>query len=201
MVTVGTNLVSTSICMSITGRYLFRQLEIIFECVIEQITRPIVGGFPRSYSKIDRRFHEIGTTTLTTQCGQHFAWNRQYHYNVIKWKYFPRSWPFVREIHRSPVDSPHRGQWHWALMSSLICAWINGWANNWDTGDLRRNRAHYDVIVWLSTFNAMTSADIMMTKSHRVNIREGIQNIDKQLFRRWCGDQCAGIILEMDVIM
>ena len=26
---------------------------------------------------------------------------------VIKWKRFPRYWPFVRGIHRSPVNSPH----------------------------------------------------------------------------------------------
>ena len=32
-------------------------------------------------------------------------------------------------------------------MFSSICAWPNGWANTRDTGDLRRNRAHYDVIV------------------------------------------------------
>ena len=30
------------------------------------------------------------------------------HDDVIKWKYFPRSWPFVRGIHRSPVNSPHQ---------------------------------------------------------------------------------------------
>ena len=29
----------------------------------------------------------------------------------------------------------------------LICAWINGWINNRETGDLRRHRVHYDVIV------------------------------------------------------
>ena len=27
------------------------------------------------------------------------------HDDVIKWKHFPRYWPFVREIHRSPVNS------------------------------------------------------------------------------------------------
>ena len=27
------------------------------------------------------------------------------------------------------------------------CAWINGWVNNSDAGDLRRHRAHYDVNV------------------------------------------------------
>ena len=67
--------------------------------------------------------------------------------DVIKWKHFPRYWPFVRGIHRSPVNSPHKGQWRGALMVSLICAWMNGWVNNREAGDLRRHRAHYDVIV------------------------------------------------------
>ena len=67
--------------------------------------------------------------------------------DVIKWKHFPRYWPFVRGIHRSPVISPHKGQWRGALVFSLICARINGWVNNGDVGDLRRPRAHCDVIV------------------------------------------------------
>ena len=33
------------------------------------------------------------------------------------------------------------------LMFSLICVWINDWVNNHEAGDLRRYRAHYDVIV------------------------------------------------------
>ena len=32
-----------------------------------------------------------------------------------------------------------------ALMFSMICAWINGWANNRGAGDLGRHGAHYDV--------------------------------------------------------
>ena len=67
------------------------------------------------------------------------------HDDVIKWKHFPRYWPFVRGIHRSPVNSPHKGQWREALMFSLICTWISGWENNRESGDLRRHRAHYDV--------------------------------------------------------
>ena len=59
--------------------------------------------------------------------------------DVIKWNYFPRYWPFVRRIHRSPVNSPHKGQWHGALMFSLICTRINGWVNNGEAGDLRRH--------------------------------------------------------------
>ena len=53
---------------------------------------------------------------------------------------FPRYWPFVRGIHRSPVNSPHKGQWRGALMFSLIWVWINGWVNNRVAGDLRRHR-------------------------------------------------------------
>ena len=40
-----------------------------------------------------------------------------------------------------------KGQWRGALMFSLIRACINGWVNNGEAGDLRRNRAHYDVSV------------------------------------------------------
>ena len=72
------------------------------------------------------------------------------HDDVIKWKHFPRYWPFVRGIHRSPVNSPHKCQWRGALMSSLICVWINMincWVNNREAGDLRRYRAHHEVIV------------------------------------------------------
>ena len=41
---------------------------------------------------------------------------RFFHDHVIKWKHFPRYWQFVRGIHRSPVNSPHKGQWCGALM-------------------------------------------------------------------------------------
>ena len=50
-------------------------------------------------------------------------------------------------IHRSPVNSLHKGQWRGALTFSLICAGINRWVNNREAGDLRRHRAHYDVIL------------------------------------------------------
>ena len=47
------------------------------------------------------------------------------HDDVIKWKHLPRYWPFVRGIHRSPVNSPHKGQWREALVFSLICSLNN----------------------------------------------------------------------------
>ena len=34
-----------------------------------------------------------------------------------------------------------------SLMFPLICAWINAWVNSREASDLRRHRAHYDVIV------------------------------------------------------
>ena len=66
-------------------------------------------------------------------------------HDIIKWKHFPLNWPFVWGIHRSPVNSPHKGQWRGALMFSLICVWINDWVNNREAGDLRHHRTHYDV--------------------------------------------------------
>ena len=67
------------------------------------------------------------------------------HYDVIAWKHF-RYWPFVRGMHRSPVNSPHKGQWRRALMF-LSAPWINGCANIHEAADYRRYRAHYNVIV------------------------------------------------------
>ena len=79
----------------------------------------------------------------------------QFHVDVIKWKNFPHYWPFVWVIHRSPVNSLHKGQWRGALMFSLICARINGWVNNGEAGDLRRHQAHYDAIVMHCPFSAL----------------------------------------------
>ena len=69
------------------------------------------------------------------------------HDDAIKWKHFPRNWLFVLGIHRSPVNSPHKGQWRGALIFFLIWVRINDSVNNHEAGDLRRYRAHHDVIV------------------------------------------------------
>ena len=69
------------------------------------------------------------------------------HDDLMKWKHLPCYLLFVRGIQGSSMDSPGKGQWRGALMFSLICPWTNSWGNNWDAGDLRRHRAHYDVIV------------------------------------------------------
>ena len=75
---------------------------------------------------------------VTQCCGESPA---KFYDVVIKWKHFPRYWPFVRGIHRSPVISPHKGQWRGALMFSLICAWINARVNNHGAGGETPSRA------------------------------------------------------------
>ena len=102
------------------------------------------------------------------------------HDDVIKWKHFPRNWPFVRRIHRSPVNSPHKGQWRGALIFSLVCTWINSWVNNAEAGDLRRIQAHCDVSVmvilsWVLPLNHTTeqktiSIMVFYTNSNQIKI-------------------------------
>ena len=75
------------------------------------------------------------------------------HDGVIKWKQFPLYWPFVRGIHRSSLNSPHKGQWRGDLMFSLICAWTNGRVNNRGVGYLRCHRAHHDLTVMEEHFS------------------------------------------------
>ena len=71
----------------------------------------------------------------------------------------------------------NKDQWRGVLMFSLICARTNGWANNGDAGDLRRHRAHYDVIYistshqWYNNSNAAhnTAVCILNTLRPRQN--------------------------------
>ena len=77
-------------------------------------------------------------------------------YDAIKWKHISCYWPFMWGIHRSLANSPHKGQWRGALVFSLICARTNGWVNNGDAGDLRRHRAHHDVILMTQCMHALT---------------------------------------------
>ena len=72
------------------------------------------------------------------------------HDDVIKWKHFPRYWPFVRGIHRRPVNSPHKGPVTRSFDVFFDLRPINAWVNNSKAGDLRRNHAHYDVTVMIS---------------------------------------------------
>ena len=106
----------------------------------------------------------------------------QIHDDIIKWRHFPLYWLFVWGIHQSPVNSPHKGQWRGTLMLSLICAWINGWVNNRDAGDLGRHRDHYDVTVMtcgsLERTAIVTSKSIVEWNIFRVRVGLGAGWVD-----------------------
>ena len=70
---------------------------------------------------------------------------------------FPRYWPFVRRVHRSPVNSTHKGQCRGPSCFGMICAWTKGWVNNLDAGGLRCNRAHYSVTLTIATTRSFAS--------------------------------------------
>ena len=90
------------------------------------------------------------------------------HDGVIKWKHFPRYWSFVRGIHRWPVNSPHKGQWHGTLVFSLTYTRIHGWVNNREAGDLRRHRSHYDVNLMQCTSKIYYQSVILLRKYQKL---------------------------------
>ena len=129
-------------CDASTWKVIFNELDIDF----------IHDGIPDLSCKKVNTSHEFSakwwcnhnlTTHNTTVCI--LVCITQYD-DAIKWKHFPRYWPLVRGIHRSPVNSPHKGQWCGALIFSLMDCWVN----NREAGDLRRHRAYYDVTVMRS---------------------------------------------------
>ena len=133
------------------------------------------------------------------------------HDDVTRWKHLPRYWPFVRGIHRSSVDSPHKSQRRGALMFSLICARTNSWASTRYAGDLGR----HDVIVmeivmyWYTHFwnctrtndcvpAALTDinkfwCDIIMWTPRFLVLDSGWQNC-------WLRKSARRVLLRMDVI-
>ena len=112
-----------------TYNYVFQKRCTPLEIAELQGFREIIKILKEENWYSDTVIHETGLW-LTVQ-----TWNYVYdsrfgvlccdlvpHDDVIKWKHFPRYRPFVREIHRSPLNSPHRGQWRGALLFSLIYA-------------------------------------------------------------------------------
>ena len=135
-----------------------------------------VDGFMRVYQQPGEHFQSVKVVKLQESSlvmippisRRHFT-----HDDVIKWKHFPRYWPFDRGIHRSPVNSPHIGQWRGALMFSLIYVWINGWVKNRKAGDLRRYRSHYDVTVMNDAKSAILLLDVPSNTARYIKIMQG----------------------------
>ena len=139
-----------------------------------------------------------------------FHCNSGYDHNddVIKWKLFPRYWPFVRGIHQSPVNSPHKGQWRGTLMFSLICTWTNGWVNNRHADDLRCHRTHYDVTVMIWSLQIFTSwnnktaivACVKFCRDHIIAIRISSKHFPSPLItgeNRWWHNYMPMIIMSL----
>ena len=83
----------------------------------------------------------IVTTAPVFRCSNVIAWWRN------QMETFSALLALCEGFHRSPLDSPDKGQWRRVLMYSLNCAWTNGSAYYRDAYDLRRHRNHHDVIV------------------------------------------------------
>ena len=106
-----------------------------------------------------------------------------HHDDVIEWKHFPRNWPLCGEF-TVPVNSPHKVQWRGALLFYLTCAWINGWVNNREAGDLIHHGAHFDVTVMRFTSN-LPDLNIQKTKYENagwchLNVRPCVRRIHSQ---------------------
>ena len=67
------------------------------------------------------------------------------------------------------MNSPHRGQWRGALMLSLVYAWINGWVNKHEAGDLRRHRTHYDFILMHNGFRVPCTRKVNRLTNWAIN--------------------------------
>ena len=105
---------------------------------------------------------------MTSNCLTLLAlqWNRNVVYWCPWWRHQMETFSALLAIcaGNSPVtvDSPHKGQWRGVSMFVLIWAWINGWVNNGEAGDLRCHHAHYDVTLmhWLHWKLSLTAISL-----------------------------------------
>ena len=144
---------------------------------------PFCLGLLKKMKERKKLHFQMSKYLSVTDTGSCTVWNRSPFANaitidkftcinndVIKWKHFPRYWPFVRGIHRPPVNSPHKGQWRGALLFTLICARINGWVNHREAGDLRRHRGHNDVnVMWAPRGTKQTKQTIWHAPDKRIS--------------------------------
>ena len=99
------------------------------------------------------------------------------HDDVIKWKHFPRYWSFCGN---SPVtgELPSQRPVTRSFDLYLICAWTNGWVNNRQAGDLRRQRAYYYVIDMSTVFS-------IISRQHFPSFLDSISVIYRQHFHNF----------------
>ena len=121
-----------------------------------QSYRPFVGGIHWHFSsqnlchKHVNRVHSTSSESYLSHISWRFSPQNVCHSHVNRVQFTlpdPKAVSISGGIsyYLSQVNSPHKGQWHRAL----ICARPNGWVNNREAGDLRRHRIHYDVIMFI----------------------------------------------------
>ena len=70
--------------------------------MVSQITSLTIV-YSSVYTDADQRKHQSSASLAFVR-----GLFQNNHDDLIKWKHFPRYWRFVRGIHRSPVNSPHK---------------------------------------------------------------------------------------------
>ena len=119
--------------------------------------------FYQTFKLVPNCCHMIGFLVTVS-----FVGLKSHHIDVIKWKYFPRCWPCVRGIHRSPVDSPDKGQWRGALLSfylRLNKLLVKQWRRRWFETPSRSLWRHCNVNSCSSTTKSRLSM-IYISVSH-----------------------------------
>ena len=135
--------------------------------MMKLLLRRVSAGKSNCGDAADSVISTIGIPILVRRhlCTEMEAW----HLNTW-WRHQMKT--FFTSLTLCAGNSPHKGQWRGALIFSFICASINGWVNTREAGDLRRHRAHYEVIVmlWSLTFSFLNNLHIIprIGKTHCV---------------------------------
>ena len=118
-----------------------------------------------------------------------YAWYHTWPLWRHRMKTFPRYWPFVRGIHRSPVNSPHKGQWSKALIGFFDLRLNKRWRRwfgmpsrsaHWTLGDLNDilNEQYSSLFQWLI-------ADVFLVKLLMDEYHWPLPMVNQLKFRRW----------------
>ena len=105
---------------------------------------------------VERTLSDFTIMMVMLQCGTVMTliiYNTISHITQPWWLHYMETFSALLALcaGNSPVtgEFPHKGQWCRALMFSLICAWIRGWVNNREAGDLRCHRTYDRKLIML----------------------------------------------------
>ena len=132
--------------------------------------KPIVLLNMATFSQsMQRTWWPVASTTIVTG-----SYSTSRHDDVIKWKHFPRYWPFVRGIHRWPMDSPHKASdaERWCLFYRRLNKWLSkqswGWWFETPSRSLWRHRNGFAIVV--VRLSIIFLFDVMMTPYNPIRL-------------------------------